>query len=200
MEDARLKAPSVARNRELILAVLRQLLPPRGVVLEIASGSGEHAAFFAESMPHLVFCPSDPDASARQSIAAWRQSLALGNLHAPLALDARKHDWSIDAVDAILCINMIHISPWSATEGLLRGAAKILPRNAPLYLYGPYRRAGVETAPSNVEFEAWLKTKDPAFGLRDLEAVSACASRNGFGGPTVVEMPANNLSVIYRRL
>ncbi len=199
MEDARLKAPSVARNREPILAVLRQLLPPRGVVLEIASGSGEHAAFFAESLPHLVFYPSDPDAAARRSIAAWSQSLGLGNLRAPLALDAREDDWPIDAADAILCINMIHISPWSATEGLLKGAARILQSNAPLYLYGPYRRAGIETAPSNVEFDQWLKTKDPAFGLRDLEAVAACALHYRFRRPAVVEMPANNLSVIFRR-
>ncbi len=199
MEDARLKAPSVARNREPILAVLRQHLPPRGVVLEVASGSGEHAAFFAESLPHLVFYPSDPDAAARHSIAAWSQSLGFANLGAPLALDAREDDWPIDAADAILCINMIHISPWSATEGLLKGAARILPSDAPLYLYGPYRRAGVETAPSNVDFDAWLKTKDPAFGLRDLEAVTACALRNGFGSPAVVEMPANNLSVIFCR-
>ncbi len=199
MEDARLKAPSVARNRKPILAVLRQLLPPRGVVLEIASGSGEHAAFFAERLPHLVFYPSDPDAAARRSMAAWSHSLGLGNLRAPLALDAREDDWSIDAADAILCINMVHISPWSATEGLLKGAARILQSNAPLYLYGPYRRAGVETAPSNVDFDEWLKTTDPAFGLRDLEAVAACALHYGFRRPAVVEMPAHNLSVIFRR-
>ncbi|RTL87307.1 MAG: DUF938 domain-containing protein [Hyphomicrobiales bacterium] len=199
MEDARLKAPSDARNREPILTVLRQLLPPRGVVLEIASGSGEHAAFFAESLPHLVFYPSDPDAAACRSIAAWSQSLGLGNFRAPLTLDAREVDWPIDAADAILCINMIHISPWSTTEGLLKGAARLLQSNAPLYLYGLYRRAGVETAPSNVDFDEWLKTKDPAFGLRDLEAVAACALHYGFRRPAVAEMPANNLSVIFRR-
>ncbi|NUJ81968.1 DUF938 domain-containing protein [Methylocystis sp. FS] len=199
MEEARLKSPSVARNREAILDVLRPLLPQQGVVLEIASGSGEHAAFFAENLPHLVFWPSDPDATARRSIAAWRLSLGRTNLRAPLALDAREDDWPLYAADAILCINMLHISPWSATEGLFKGAARILPSNAPLYLYGPYRRQGVETAPSNIEFEAWLKTKDPAFGLRDLEAVADCAARNGFWDPAVIEMPANNLSVIFRR-
>jgi hypothetical protein len=199
MEEARLTSPSVARNREPILEALRPVLPPQGVVLEIASGSGEHAAFFAEKFPNLVFWPSDPDAAARRSIATWGLSLGLANLRAPLALDAREDDWPIDAADAILCINMIHISPWSATEGLFKGAAKILPSNAPLYLYGPYRRRGVETAQSNVEFETWLKTKDPAFGLRDLEAVAGCASRNGFLEPAVIEMPANNLSVIFRR-
>ncbi|MFO1124199.1 MAG: DUF938 domain-containing protein [Methylocystis sp.] len=199
MEEARLKSPSVARNREAILEVLRPVLPQRGVVLEIASGSGEHAAFFAERLPDLVFWPSDPDAAARRSIAAWGKSLGLANLRAPLALDAREDEWLIDAADAILCINMIHISPWSATEGLFRGAARILPSKAPLYLYGPYRRQGVETAPSNIEFEAWLKTKDPAYGLRDLEVVTGCALRNGFLEPAVVEMPANNLSVIFRR-
>jgi len=138
-------------------------------------------------------------AAACRSIAAWRLSLGLANLRAPLALDAREGDWPLHAADAILCINMIHIAPWSATEGLFNGAARILPSNAPLYLYGPYRRQGVETAPSNSEFEAWLKTKDPAFGLRDLEAVADCASRNGFLDPAVIEMPANNLSVIFRR-
>jgi SAM-dependent methyltransferase len=199
MEEARLKSPSVARNREPILEALRAVLPPQGVVLEIASGSGEHAAFFAENLPNLVFYPSDPDASARRSIESWRLSLGLANLRAALALDAREDDWPVDAVDAILCINMIHISPWSATEGLFKGAARILARNAPLYLYGPYKRQGVETAPSNIEFEAWLKTKDPAFGLRDLEAVAECALRNGFLEPAVIEMPANNLSVIFRR-
>jgi len=199
MEDARLKSPSVARNREAILETLRLVLPHQGVVLEVASGSGEHAVFFAQSLPHLVFCPSDPDAAARRSIAAWGLSLGLSNLRAPLALDARASDWPLDAAAAILCINMVHISPWAATEGLFKGAARILPSNAPLYLYGPYRRSGVETASSNIEFEAWLKTKDPGFGLRDLEAVADCASRNGFGDPAVLEMPANNLSVIFRR-
>lgn len=199
MTDARLKSPSVARNRDLILDVLRPLLPPRGVVLEIASGSGEHAVFFAQNLPHLVFWPSDPDAAARRSIAAWGLSLGLSNLRAPLALDAREPDWPIGAADAILCINMVHISPWAATEGLFKGAANLLRSGAPLYLYGPYRRSGVETAPSNVDFETWLKSKDPAFGLRDLEEVSACASRNGFLDPAVVEMPANNLSVIFQR-
>lgn len=199
MEEARLKSPSVARNREAILGVLRPLLPQQGVVLEIASGSGEHAAFLAENLPHLVFWPSDPDATARRSIAAWGLSLGLVNLRAPLALDAHDDNWPIDAADAILCINMLHIAPWSATEGLFKGAARILPSNAPLYLYGPYRRQGVETAPSNIEFETWLKTKDPVFGLRDLEAVADCASRNGFLDAAVIEMPANNISVIFRR-
>lgn len=199
MEDARLTAPSVARNRAPILEVLRAILPPRGVVLEIASGSGEHAVFFARNFPHLVFCPSDPDAVARRSIAAWGASLGLANLAAPLALDAKADRWPIAEANAILCINMIHISSWAATEGLFEGAAKILASNAPLYLYGPYRRADVDTAPSNLDFDAWLKAKDPGFGLRDLETVAACAARNGFAGPEVVEMPANNLSLIFRR-
>jgi len=199
MEDARLTAPSVARNRGPILEVLRSILPPRGVVLEIASGSGEHAAFFARNLPHLVFYPSDPDAVARRSIAAWGAALGLANLRAPLALDAKQGDWPIADANAILCINMIHISSWAATEGLIAGAGKILASNAPLYLYGPYRRAGFETAPSNLDFDAWLKAKDPDFGLRDLEAVAACAARNGFSAPEIVEMPANNLSVIFRR-
>jgi hypothetical protein len=199
IEDPRLKAPSVARNREAILAVLRDVLPSQGDVLEIASGSGEHAVFFAEHFPRLVFHPSDPDAAARRSIGAWGSSLGQANLRPPLPLDARSDDWPIAATDAVLCINMVHIAPWEATLGLFEGAAKILPRHAPLYLYGPYRRAGVETVRSNVDFDSWLKERDPGYGLRDIEAMTACASGNGFSGPEVVEMPANNLSVIFRR-
>jgi hypothetical protein len=197
--DPRQHAPAAARNRDPILAVLRGVLPGTGTVLEIASGSGEHILHFAGSLPGLTFQPSDPNPEARQSIAAWVAESGLANLRPPLALDAAAPPWPIAAADAVLCINMIHISPWSATEGLMRGAAAILPPGAPLYLYGPYRRAGVPTAPSNAEFDRSLRDRNPDWGLRDLEAVVTLASSAGFGPPAVTEMPANNLSVVFRR-
>jgi hypothetical protein len=197
--DPRQHAPAAARNRDPILAVLRDVLPGTGTVLEIASGSGEHILHFARGLPGLTFQPSDPNPEARQSIAAWVAESGLANLRPPLALDAAAPPWPIAAADAVLCINMIHISPWAATEGLLRGAAAILPPGAPLYLYGPYRRAGVPTAPSNEEFDRSLRDRNPDWGLRDLEAVAALAAAAGFGPPAVTEMPANNLSVVFRR-
>jgi hypothetical protein len=197
--DPRQHAPAAARNRDPILAVLRDVLPETGTVLEIASGSGEHILHFAGSLPDLTFQPSDPNPEARQSIAAWAAESGLANLRPPLALDAAAPPWPIAAADAVLCINMIHISPWAATEGLMRGAAAILPPGAPLYLYGPYRRAGVPTAPSNEAFDRSLRDRNPDWGLRDLETVAALAASAGFGPPAVTEMPANNLSVVFRR-
>ncbi|WP_395677007.1 DUF938 domain-containing protein [Inquilinus sp.] len=199
MTDHRQQAPAAARNRDPILAVLRGVLPQAGTVLEIASGSGEHIMHFAAAMPGLVFQPSDPNPEARSSIAAWAADSGLANLRPPLALDAAAPPWPVTTVDAILCINMIHISPWAATEGLVRGAAVLLPPGGPLYLYGPYRRAGVATAPSNEAFDRDLRGRNPAWGLRDLEAVAALAAAAGFSGPAVTEMPANNLSVVFRR-
>lgn len=199
MSDARLYSPAAARNRGPILDVLRNMLPSQGLVLEIASGSGEHAAHFAAHLPALTFVPSDPGVEARASIAAWIAAEGLTNVRPPLALDATREAWPIDHADAMLCINMIHISPWAATEGLFARAAAILPKSAPLYLYGPYKRGGAHTAPSNAEFENWLKAQDPRFGVRDLEAVSELAASHGFGAPQIIEMPANNLSVIFRR-
>ena len=200
MTDPRQHAPAAARNRDPILAVLRDVLPWTGTVLEIASGSGEHILHFAAGLPGLTFQPSDPNPAARQSIAAWAAESGLANLRPPLALDAAAPPWPIAAADAVLCINMIHISPWAATEGLMRGAAAILPPGAPLYLYGPYRRAGVPTAPSNAEFDRSLRDRNPDWGLRDLEAVAALAATAGFTPPAVTEMPANNLSVVFRRV
>lgn len=199
MTDDRQRAPAAARNRDPILAVLRGVLPQAGTVLEIASGSGEHIMHFAAAMPGLVFQPSDPNPEARSSIAAWAAESGLANLRPPLALDAAAPSWPVTAADAVLCINMIHISPWAATEGLVRGAAAILPPGGLLYLYGPYRRAGVATAPSNEAFDRDLHGRNPAWGLRDLEAVTALAAAAGFSGPAVTEMPANNLSVVFRR-
>jgi hypothetical protein len=200
MTDHRQQAPAAARNRDPILAVLRTVLPRTGTVLEIASGSGEHSMHFAQALPGLVFQPSDPNPEARLSIAAWAAESGLVNLRPPLALDAASPSWPLTAADAVLCINMIHISPWAATEGLMRGAAAILPPGAPLYLYGPYRRASVATAPSNEAFDRDLRGRDPSWGLRDLEAVAALAEHAGFSAPAVTEMPANNLSVVFRRL
>ncbi|MGO1075241.1 DUF938 domain-containing protein [Inquilinus sp. CA228] len=200
MTDHRQQAPAAARNRDPILAVLRGVLPRTGTVLEIASGSGEHSLHFARALPGLVFQPSDPNPEARHSIAAWAAESGLANLRPPLALDAAAASWPVSTADAVLCINMIHISPWAATEGLMRGAVAILPPGGPLYLYGPYRRAGVPTAPSNEAFDRDLRQRDPAWGLRELEAVAALAAAAGFSGPAVTEMPANNLSVVFRRL
>jgi SAM-dependent methyltransferase len=191
-------APATARNREPILAVLRNILPPSGLILEIASGTGEHVRFFAENLPHLDWQPGDPDPDALASIAAWSEGVP--NIRPPLQLDASALDWPIARADASLCINMVHISPWAATEGLFAGAARLLPPGAPLYLYGPYRRDGVPTEPSNEAFDQSLKARNPEWGLRRVEDVIALATRTGLGFERLVEMPANNLSVIFRRL
>lgn len=190
-------APATARNRDPILAVLRDVLPEQGLMLEVASGTGEHAAAFAAALPALDWQPSDPDAEARASIDAWCADTP--NVRPAFALDAAAADWPIERADAILCINMVHISPWAATEGLMDGAERLLAPGAPLYLYGPYRRAGVPTAPSNEAFDADLKARNPAWGLRDLADVTALAASHGLRLDRVVEMPANNLSVVFRR-
>lgn len=192
-------APHVARNAAPITDVLRGVLPKRGLVLEIASGSGEHAVHFARAFPEERWQPSDPEPAALRSIAAWRVEAGLGNLLPPVALDACAADWPVAAADAILCINMVHISPWAATIGLMRCAARLLAAGAPLYLYGAYRQAGVETAPSNEAFDASLRMRNPDWGLRNLEDVVAEAESQGFALESVTPMPANNLSVVFRR-
>ncbi|HMC91472.1 MAG TPA: DUF938 domain-containing protein [Allosphingosinicella sp.] len=197
--DPRRSAPHVARNAEPIAEVLRDVLPARGLVLEIASGTGEHALHFARAFPGLNWQPSDPDPVALASIAAWREAAGAANLLGPARLDAAAEDWPIAAADAILCINMVHISPWSATQGLMRGAGRLLPPGAPLILYGPYRRRGVATAPSNEAFDGSLKARNPDWGLRDLEAVQAEAERSGLGFERLFEMPANNLTLVFRK-
>jgi SAM-dependent methyltransferase len=197
MTDDRQYAPATERNRAPILEVLRRALPSQGSVLEIASGTGEHAAFFAPHFPRLVWQPSDADPAARASIAAW--TAGMDNVRVPLALDAASSAWPLAAADAVLCINMIHIAPWPATEGLVAGAARLLPVGGLLFLYGPYQRDGRHTAPSNAAFDASLRARDPAWGVRDLGDVSALATQAGFRLAEVVEMPANNLSVLFRR-
>jgi hypothetical protein len=197
--DARRSAPHVARNAGPIAQVLKGVLPERGLALEVASGTGEHVLHFAREFPNLLWQPSDPEPAAVRSIEAWRVEAGLFNLLPALSLDARAAEWPVPRADAILCINMIHISPWAATVGLMRGAARLLEEGAPLYLYGAYRRAGVETAPSNEAFDESLKARDPDWGLRDLAEVVAEAGKNGFGLECVTEMPANNLSVVFRK-
>ncbi|HKT84553.1 MAG TPA: DUF938 domain-containing protein [Novosphingobium sp.] len=199
MTDARRRAPAASRNRDPILAVLREVLPTAGLVLEIASGTGEHAVHFARGLPHLEWQPTDPDPEALASIAAWRDAEALPNLRAPLILDAAQPGWPLERADGVICINMVHISPWEATLGLMAGAGRILTSGAPLVLFGPFRREGRPLEPSNADFDLNLKARDPRWGLRLLEDVSAAAELEGLAFERFVEMPANNLSVIYRR-
>lgn len=196
--DAR-RAPATARNRDPILALLRAHLPDHGMVLEVASGTGEHVVHFAAAMPTLTWQPTDPSADARSSIAAWTRERALANVLPPLDLDAASARWPVDRADAMVCINMVHISPWSATEGLLGGAGRLLPVGGLLYLYGPFRRAGIATAPSNEAFDRDLRRRDAAWGLREVEAVESCAASHGLHLDQLVEMPANNLSAMFRK-
>jgi len=198
-DEARRYAPATLRNRDAILAVLRRHLPATGLVLEVASGSGEHAVHFAAALPGLVFQPSDSHPDAHASINAWATASRLPNLRPALALDAAAAAWPVAGADAVLCINMIHIAPWAATLGLLRGAARLLPPGGPLLLYGPFRRDGAHTAPTNESFDRDLRTQDPEWGIRDLEAVAEGAAAEGFGPPEVEPMPANNLIVVFRR-
>lgn len=200
MTSHRLQYPATQRNRDAILEVLRGVLPPSGLVLEIASGSGEHIVHFANAMPGLTFQPSDPEDAARLSIAAWTAETGLSNIRPPLAIDVRREPWPIAQADAMLCINMIHISPWEATQALMRNAGRILSKGAPLYLYGAYRQKDVVTADSNEAFDADLKSRNPQWGLRQLDDVAALAREAGFSGPAVTPMPANNLSVVFRRM
>jgi hypothetical protein len=197
--DLRIVRPHVARNREPILAVLQRVLPPSGVVLEIASGSGEHAVYFAKELTSLKWQPSDPDQEALASIAAHRADADLPNLRAPLRLDVTAQSWPIERADVVMCNNMIHISPWAATEGLITGASRLLPAGGLLFLYGPYKIGGRHTAPSNQAFDEDLRRRNSEWGIRDLGDVTALAQRNGFAVPETVQMPANNLSVIFRR-
>ncbi|WP_404709944.1 DUF938 domain-containing protein [Sphingomonas sp. MMS24-J13] len=197
--DQRRSSPSALRNRDPILAVLRRVLPPSGLVLEIASGSGEHVLHFARALPDLVWQPSDPSIEARTSIAAWIASDGAPNVRAPIDLDAAAAPWPVDRADAILAINMVHISPWAATVGLMAQAGRILPAGGVVYLYGPYRQSGVPFAPSNAAFDADLKRRDPAWGIRDVADVASVAEAHGLALEEVVAMPANNLSLVFRR-
>jgi hypothetical protein len=198
--DRRLYFPHVARNREPILEILQRVLPRQGLVLEIASGGGEHAAYFASNLPGLRWQPTDANSEMFESIAAHRAAAGVANLLPPLHLDVTSEQWPVERADAMVCCNMIHISPWAATEGLIAGAGRTLPRGRPLYLYGPYKIDGRHTAPSNQDFDARLRAQNPLWGVRDLTEVSRLAERHGLALAETVPMPANNLSVIFRRM
>jgi len=195
-----LHAAATERNRGPILDVLRDALSPiaAGLVLEIASGTGQHAAFFSPAFPALRWQPSDASAPHLESIRAWSAVSGAANLLPPLLLDVEREPWPVDRADAILNINMIHIAPWSAAEALFHGAAQRLPAGGVLYLYGPFKRGGVHTAESNQRFDERLRAEDPRWGVRDLDDVTALATSAGFGAPDVVPMPANNLSLVFR--
>jgi len=197
--DARQFRPHVARNRDAILDVLRRVLPPKGLVLEVASGSGEHAIYFAANLPSLDWQPSDPDPEAMASTAAHRATSKAPNLLPPLPLDVTAERWPVERADAVVCCNMIHIAPWAACGGLIAGAARILPAGGLLYLYGPYKIGGRHTAPTNLAFDERLRAQNPAWGIRDLDDVVALAKRHGLALAETVPMPANNLSIIFRR-
>ncbi len=200
MTDNRLRYTATERNRDPILEMLRPILPAQGLVLEIASGSGEHIVHFAQALRGLQFQPSDPDLKALDSIAAWAKHESVTNVLPPALIDASTDAWPFEKADAIVCINMIHISPWTATIGLLRNASRLLPKGGALYLYGPYRQSGVETAASNESFDQSLKSRNPLWGLRNVEDVAELAATRGFSAPEITPMPANNLSVIFRRV
>lgn len=193
-------APATLRNREPIAEVLARELPPSGMVLEIAAGTGEHAVFFAEAFPAIAWQPTDPSEEALASIAAYRADYTGSNLAPPLLLDAAAPDsWPVAQAAAILCINMVHISPWEATQGLFLGAARLLGRSGgPLVLYGPYIEQGVETAPSNLDFDASLKTRNPLWGLRAAEALDELAAQYDMARSARYALPANNIMLVYR--
>jgi SAM-dependent methyltransferase len=196
--DLPLTAPAAERNKGPILTVLKSALPTQGLALEIASGTGQHIVHFAQCMPHLTWQPSDPDPELRSSIRAWIAQTGVSNARAPLELDVCRQPWPVDAADAVVCINMIHIAPWAATTALMAGAARLLPATGVLVLYGPYRRGGRHTAASNEGFDRQLQASNPDWGVRDLEAVTKAAASHGLALQDVTTMPANNLCVVFR--
>ena len=198
--DQRETAPSAERNKQPILEVLARVLPPSGLVLEIGSGTGQHVAHFAKALPQLAFQPSETDEGRHASIGAWVRHEQLANVRPPLAFDLTRLPWPVRAADAIVCINVIHISPWEATLGLMRGAGEILPTGGVLVTYGPYRRGGAHTAPSNAAFDASLKARDPSWGVRDMEEVAAAAKDAGVELTEAIAMPANNFTLVFRRV
>ena len=197
-EDARRSAPAALRNREPIAEVLADWLPESGTVLEVASGTGEHAAWFAGRFPKLDWQPSDMHPDALASIKAWRAASGARNIKPPIVVDASADSWPIEQADAVLNINMAHISPWAASLGLIAGAARILPEGGSLILYGPWLKEDVETVPSNLAFDADLKARDPQWGLRRVEDFEAAADAHGFQLAEWRRMPANNLMLLFR--
>lgn len=193
-------APAAERNREPILEVLRRVLPTNGVALEIASGTGQHAAFFSANLPLLRWQPSERTAEAIASIRSWVEAENRQNLLPPLALDVCMPKWPIDSATAVVCINMIHICPWETTEALFRGSSGLLNAGAPLVTYGPYRLRGQHTAPSNAAFDQSLRSRDPRWGIRDIDSLGELAERTRFLLEERVDMPANNMCLVWRRI
>lgn len=199
IEGAKRSAPAATRNREPITGVLRDWLSERGLVLEVASGTGEHAVHFARAFPNLEWQPSDVEPVALTSIAAWSRESGLPNLRPPIVLDAASRDWPCKHADAVLSINMVHISPWESALGLIAGAARILSPAGALILYGPWLKADIETAPSNLDFDADLKRRNPQWGLRRVEDFAAAASKRDLALQETRAMPANNLMLLFRK-
>lgn len=197
-KDRRRHAPAAERNKDPILDVLQRVLPPHGLVLEIASGTGQHVTHFAKALPSLTWQPSDPDEDAHASIAAWSAHEKLANVRPPMRFDVADLPWPVERADAVICINMIHIAPWQATLDLMEGAGTVVASGGVLFLYGPYRRFGHMVA-SNADFDAQLRARNPEWGIRDMETVLDVAREHGFGSEEVVAMPANNFSVVLRK-
>jgi SAM-dependent methyltransferase len=197
--DARETAPSAERNKQPILEVLARVLPPSGLVLEFGSGTGQHVAHFAEALPGLTFQPSELDVERHASIAAWVAAGKLSNVRPPLAIDLTKHPWPVSAADAVVCINVIHISPWEATLALMAGAGRILPPGGVLVTYGPYLRDGAHTSQSNEAFDASLRARNPLWGVRDMGKVAEVAGPEDLELEEVVPMPANNFTLVWRK-
>ena len=191
--------PATRRNRDPISAILADVLPASGLVLEVASGSGEHIVHFSRLFPALTWQPSDPDPENLASIRAWAEAQRPANLLPPLPIDASDERLPLEGADAVICINMIHIAPWEAARGLMRNAARLLPAQGALYLYGPFMIDGLHTAPSNEAFDRQLRFQNEAWGVRDLQEVTAEARRHGLRPAGSFEMPANNLSVVFRK-
>jgi SAM-dependent methyltransferase len=199
LPDGRLVVSSADRNRGPILKVLERVLPKTGLVLEVASGTGQHVVHFAQALKGLSWQPTDMDAACRRSISAWLATAELANVRQPLDLDVRALPWRVPTLDAIVCLNLIHIAPWSVATALFAGAGLALRETGLLYLYGPYSVQGRHTAPSNAAFDSALRAKNPDWGLRDLKEVESLAKDQGFDLAETIEMPANNLSVLFRK-
>lgn len=199
LADRRIVAPSAERNKGPILDVLKRVLPMRAFVVEIGSGTGQHAIHFAKAMPMITWQPTDFDAEYRESVKQWTAVEKVDNILPPLALDVRQRPWPVAPADAVVSINMVHVAPWSATTALFEGAADIVRPGGIVFLYGPYTRGGVHTAPSNAQFDASLRAHDPKWGIRDVDDVTNVAERTGFERREIVQMPANNLSLIFDR-
>ena len=191
--------PAAERNKDPILGVLARVLPSRGLVLEVASGTGQHVMHFAEALSGLTWQPSDPDAELRESIAMRIQEERRANVKGPIDLDVTKHPWPLQTADAVVAINMIHVAPWAATLALFEGAKALLSTDHVLVLYGPYRRFGQHTSESNAQFDLDLRAHNPEWGLRDMEAVSDVATGTGFILAETVQMPANNFTLVFKR-